>query len=232
MHEDPLSSQPPGTWPCPQRAHGTPGQWHPSNSQPSRPSTTHQQASTSSRTRPYPLVSGHQPCNHHSPTACHTRSQSNHQRPAPDPGHPGSLDQPLGIPPHPSSLGDRILQLQLCEELSPHISRPTPTLGPQGPAARDPGPYPPAGQEQLRDTGPLSQPRQEPSLPTRLTQGLKLPALLPPTPDPGSAHSGPAVVPRHPRAPQCPTLYNPMSRSTPGLPIHHQLPEFTQTHVH
>ena len=30
----------------------------------------------------------------------------------------------------------------------------------------------------------------------------------------------------------CPTLYNPMNRSTPGLPIHHQLPEFTQTHVH
>jgi len=24
----------------------------------------------------------------------------------------------------------------------------------------------------------------------------------------------------------------PMNRSTPGLPVHHQLPEFTQTHVH
>ena len=30
----------------------------------------------------------------------------------------------------------------------------------------------------------------------------------------------------------CPTLCNPMNRSMPGLPIHHQLPEFTQTHVH
>ena len=30
----------------------------------------------------------------------------------------------------------------------------------------------------------------------------------------------------------CPTLCNPMNRSTPGLPVHHQLPEFTQTHVH
>ena len=30
----------------------------------------------------------------------------------------------------------------------------------------------------------------------------------------------------------CPTLWNPMNRSTPGLPVHHQLPEFTQTHVH
>ena len=30
----------------------------------------------------------------------------------------------------------------------------------------------------------------------------------------------------------CPTLCDPMIRSTPGLPVHHQLPEFTQTHVH
>ena len=41
------------------------------------------------------------------------------------------------------------------------------------------------------------------------------------------------------RAPQfssvaqsCLTLCDPMNRSTPGLPVHHQLPEFTQTHVH
>ena len=30
----------------------------------------------------------------------------------------------------------------------------------------------------------------------------------------------------------CPTLCNPMNCSTPGLPIHHQVSEFTQTHVH
>ena len=30
----------------------------------------------------------------------------------------------------------------------------------------------------------------------------------------------------------CPTLCNPMNRSTPGLPVHHRLPGFTQTHVH
>ena len=29
-----------------------------------------------------------------------------------------------------------------------------------------------------------------------------------------------------------PTLWDPMNRSTPGLPVHHQLLEFTQTHVH
>ena len=29
-----------------------------------------------------------------------------------------------------------------------------------------------------------------------------------------------------------PTLSDPMNRSTPGLPVHHQLLEFTQTHVH
>ena len=30
----------------------------------------------------------------------------------------------------------------------------------------------------------------------------------------------------------CTTLCDPMNHSTPGLPVHHQLPEFTQTHVH
>ena len=30
----------------------------------------------------------------------------------------------------------------------------------------------------------------------------------------------------------CLTLCNPMNRSMPGLPVHHQLPEFTQTHIH
>ena len=30
----------------------------------------------------------------------------------------------------------------------------------------------------------------------------------------------------------CPALCNPTNRSTPGLSVHHQLPEFTQTHVH
>jgi len=30
----------------------------------------------------------------------------------------------------------------------------------------------------------------------------------------------------------CPTLCDPMNRSTPGLPVHHQLPESTQTNVH
>ena len=30
----------------------------------------------------------------------------------------------------------------------------------------------------------------------------------------------------------CPTLCNPMNRSTPGLPVRHQLPEFTQIYIH
>ena len=30
----------------------------------------------------------------------------------------------------------------------------------------------------------------------------------------------------------CPTLCDPMNRSMPGLPVHHQHPEFNQTHVH
>ena len=49
--------------------------------------------------------------------------------------------------------------------------------------------------------------------------------------------NGPVVI--HPEmslqfssAQSCLTLYNPMACSTPGLPVHHQLPEFTQTQVH
>ena len=30
----------------------------------------------------------------------------------------------------------------------------------------------------------------------------------------------------------CPTLCEPMNHSTPGLPVHHKLLKFTQTHVH
>ena len=33
-------------------------------------------------------------------------------------------------------------------------------------------------------------------------------------------------------AQSCPNLCDPMNCSKPGLPVHHQLPEFTQTHVH
>ena len=33
-------------------------------------------------------------------------------------------------------------------------------------------------------------------------------------------------------AQSCPTLCDPMNHSTPGLPVHHKHPEFTQTHVH
>ena len=33
-------------------------------------------------------------------------------------------------------------------------------------------------------------------------------------------------------AQSCPAFFDPMDCSTPGLPVHHQLPEFTQIHVH
>ena len=33
-------------------------------------------------------------------------------------------------------------------------------------------------------------------------------------------------------AQSCLTLWDPMNHSTPGLPVHHHLPEFTQTHIH
>ena len=33
-------------------------------------------------------------------------------------------------------------------------------------------------------------------------------------------------------AQSCPTVCDPMNHRMPGLRVHHQLPEFTQTHVH
>ena len=50
-----------------------------------------------------------------------------------------------------------------------------------------------------------------------------------------------AIQPSHPKystvqfssvAQSCPTLCDPMNWSTPGLHVHHKLPEFTQTHAH
>ena len=35
-----------------------------------------------------------------------------------------------------------------------------------------------------------------------------------------------------PVSPWCPTFCDPMDHSMPGLPVHHQLPELAQTHVH
>ena len=40
----------------------------------------------------------------------------------------------------------------------------------------------------------------------------------------------PPSVPFSSVAQSCPTLCNPMDSSTPGLPVHHQFPEFTQSH--
>ena len=45
-------------------------------------------------------------------------------------------------------------------------------------------------------------------------------------------HEGWALLQFTSVARSCPTLCDPMDCSTPGLPVHRQLPEFTQTHVH
>ena len=50
--------------------------------------------------------------------------------------------------------------------------------------------------------------------------------------DEAPALLGSAAVQIRSVAQSCPTLCDPMNRSTPGLPVHHQLPEFTQTQVH
>ena len=47
-----------------------------------------------------------------------------------------------------------------------------------------------------------------------------------------AAHKNWASVQFSSLAQSCPALCDPMNRSTLGLPIHHQLPEFNQTHVH
>ena len=48
----------------------------------------------------------------------------------------------------------------------------------------------------------------------------------------GTGDLGKEIVQFSSVAQSCPTLCDPMVCSTPGLPVHHQLPEFTQTHVH
>ena len=40
------------------------------------------------------------------------------------------------------------------------------------------------------------------------------------------------IIPFSSATQSCPTLCDPMDCSMPGLPVHHQLPEFAQTHVH
>ena len=73
-------------------------------------------------------------------------------------------------------------------------------------------------------------------------------ALLPKSKHPliSGLHSSSAVILEPPKinyvtvsivqfssvAQSCLTLFNPMNCSKPGLPVHHQLPEYTQTHVH
>ena len=49
---------------------------------------------------------------------------------------------------------------------------------------------------------------------------------------PGTREPGGLVVQFSSVAQSCLTLGNPVNHSTPGLPVHHQLPELTQTHVH
>ena len=55
----------------------------------------------------------------------------------------------------------------------------------------------------------------------------------------GLQHARPTCPSPTPRSDQirsvaqsCPTLCNPMNRSTPGLSVHHRLPELTEIHVH
>ena len=53
-----------------------------------------------------------------------------------------------------------------------------------------------------------------------------------PIPKTGNAKECSSLVKFSSVAQSCPTLCNPMNCSTPGLPVHHHLPEFTQTHIY
>ena len=50
--------------------------------------------------------------------------------------------------------------------------------------------------------------------------------------NPGLLHTSTSVQSVSSVAQSCLTLCDSMNRSTPSLPVHHQLPEFTQTHAH
>ena len=64
-------------------------------------------------------------------------------------------------------------------------------------------------------------------------KGKNISASLSTVPSKSTAHSLiMAVLQFSSVAQSCLTLCDPMNCTTPGLPVHHQLPEFTQTHVH
>ena len=75
-------------------------------------------------------------------------------------------------------------------------------------------------------------------LPHRVAYGISVlqPGIEPVTPafNPWTTREVPVLISAHLSsvAQSCPTLCDPMDRSMPGFPVHHQLPEFTQTHVH
>ena len=65
-----------------------------------------------------------------------------------------------------------------------------------------------------------------PTTPTHAMEATGISMLCPLPAKPGKSVQFSSV------AQSCPTLCDPMNRSTPGLPVHHQLPEFTQAHIH
>ena len=76
------------------------------------------------------------------------------------------------------------------------------------------------GRKKLRNTCEAHNPEVEAQKNTKLVIGLHPPPL------PHHYIQFSSV------AQSCPTLCDPMNRSTPGLSVHHQLLELTQTHVH
>ena len=83
--------------------------------------------------------------------------------------------------------------------------------------------------------GELPDPGTEPASPVSLTLAGDSLLLEPPEKQPTHYRALMTlltVVQISSVAQSCPTFCDPMDCSTPGLPVHHQLPELTQTHVH
>ena len=116
---------------------------------------------------------------------------------------------------------------------SPPGDLPNPGIEPRSPALQvDSLPYEPLAKSKNTGVGSLSLLQE--IIPTQeLNQGL-LPftQILYQLSYQGSPLNRFSSVQFNSVAQSCPTLCDPMNRSTPGLSVHHQLPEFTQTHVH
>ena len=107
------------------------------------------------------------------------------------------------------------------------VTKSTASLGPHGLTALSPGFF----RQEYRSGQPFPSPRDLPYRRIKSTSPELADGFLP-----LSHQRSPLSTFRSDQirsvSQSCLTLFDPMNRSMPGLPVHHQLPEFTETHVH